>query len=98
MCLLDEGRDFGRSRVGSKSLLGEYDGGSGDFEERGSSMDVFLVGEHGMPVGKVLKKLPAKAGFSRIIRRNRKSSFLLRGLPGRRKSTSLVLIKERNKL
>ena len=43
-----------------------------------------------------LKKLTDRAGFSRTINRNRKSSFRFRGRPGRRKRTSLVLTRDRN--
>ena len=67
------------------------------FDERCSSTEHFFTVEDGNEVLNELKKLTANAGFSRIISRNRKSSFRRRGRPGRRNRTSLVLIKERNK-
>src|SRR5271170_4024941 len=64
-------------------------------ETRFGAVEVNLVGEGGIFVGdggcspgNELKKLIPRAGFSRIMSRNRKSSFRFSGLPGRRNSTS----------
>src|SRR5579859_2468170 len=87
--------DFGPCReVGSMGFSGEI----GALERDGrwvSEECVDFVGDTGVAPGKEVKKLTANAGFSRIIRRKRKSSLCFRGLPGRRSKTSHVLINER---
>jgi hypothetical protein len=95
-----EGRDFADLLCASIDFSGEDASGCCGigFDEGCSSPEHLLTGEEGNEVLNELKKLTASAGFSRIINRNRKSSFRRRGRPGRRNKTSLVLIKERNKV
>lgn len=96
--------EFSRSRR-KVSFVGE----TVDFENRrastGFSGDVDGVTREGFRGDMVvrggllvLKKLNASAGFSRMIKRKRRSSLRRSGRPGRRRRTSLVLIRERNKL
>ena len=76
-------RDFEERRRESIDLSGVGDkGGIIPFGKLRSSTYVFFVGESGILTGEdgseglnELKKLTANAGFSRIINRNRKSSF-----------------------
>ena len=91
--------DLEERREGSNDFSGEEDGRFDDVLERpGSSEEVFFWGEDGKQGLMVLKKLTAKAGFSSMMSRNRRSSFRFKGRPGLLRRTSLVLINVRNKL
>ena len=91
VCLVGEGTDREERFPASNDFSGDDDG---SFEGDWSMEDVTGAGGGGADV----KKLTAKAGFSRMINRNRKSSFRFSGRPALRNSTSLVFIKERNML
>ena len=99
MGFVGDAGDLEERREGSNDFSGEEDSRfDDDLERPGSSEKVFFCGEDGKQGLMVLKKLTAKAGFSSIMSRNRRSSFLFKGRPGLLRRTSLVLINVRNKL
>lgn len=93
------GRDLEGRRESSGDLSGEEDSKFEDgFGTPGSSKVVLFRGEDGKHGLRVLKKLTAKAGFSNMMSRKRRSSFRFKGRPGLLRRTSLVLINARNNL